>query len=60
MNLANWTLERDADGIAWATLDVADAAANTLGAAVLTELASLLDALDRSVARAACGESLFR
>ncbi len=47
MNLANWTLERDADGIAWATLDVADAAANTLGAAVLTELASLLDALDR-------------
>lgn len=47
MNLANWKLERDADGIAWATLDVADAAANTLGAAVLTELASLLDALDR-------------
>ena len=47
MNLANWTLERDADGIAWATLDVADAAANTLGAVVLTELASLLDALDR-------------
>ena len=39
MNLANWKLERDADGIAWATLDVADAAANTLGAAVLTELA---------------------
>ena len=47
MNLANWTLERDADGIAWATLNVADAAANTLGEAVLTELASLLDALDR-------------
>ena len=47
MNLANWKLERDADGIAWATLDVADAAANTLGTAVLTELASLLDALDR-------------
>lgn len=47
MNLANWKLERDADGIAWATLDVADAAANTLGAVVLTELASLLDALDR-------------
>jgi len=47
MNLANWTLERDADGIAWATLDVPDAAANTLGAGVLTELASLLDELDR-------------
>jgi hypothetical protein len=26
MALQHWKLERDADGIAWATLDVADAA----------------------------------
>jgi len=47
MNLTHWKLERDADGIAWATLDVADSTTNTLGAAVMTELGLLLDALDR-------------
>lgn len=47
MNLTNWKLERDAGGIAWATLDVADSTTNTLGAAVMTELGQLLDALDR-------------
>lgn len=31
MNLTHWKLERDADGIAWATLDVADSTTNTLG-----------------------------
>ena len=46
MNLTHWKLERDADGIAWATLDVADSTTNTLGAAVMTELGLLLDALD--------------
>ncbi|MDD3327231.1 MAG: 3-hydroxyacyl-CoA dehydrogenase NAD-binding domain-containing protein [Zoogloea sp.] len=43
----HWKLERDADGIAWATLDVAGSSTNTLGSAVMAELAGLLDALDR-------------
>ena len=47
MDLKHWTLERDADGLAWATLNVADAATNTLGRAVLDELSALLDDLDR-------------
>ena len=47
MNLTHWKLERDADGIAWATLDVADSSTNTLGFAVMTELGQLLDELDR-------------
>ena len=47
MDLKHWTLERDADGLAWATLNVADAATNTLGRAVLDELGVLLDDLDR-------------
>lgn len=47
MKLTHWKLERDADGIAWATLDVADSTTNTLGAAVMIELGLLLDALDR-------------
>ena len=47
MALRHWKLERDADGLAWATLDVADASTNTLGAAVMGELAGLLDELDR-------------
>ena len=47
MNLTHWKLERDADGIAWATLDVADSTTNTLGVAVMTELGLLLDELDR-------------
>ena len=45
MDLLNWKLERDADGIAWATLDVAGAATNTLGARVLAELEAILDQL---------------
>lgn len=47
MALRHWKLERDADGLAWATLDVADASTNTLGGAVMGELAGLLDELDR-------------
>ena len=46
MELKHWKLERDADGIAWATLDVAGAGTNTLGSAVLTELAAVLDRLE--------------
>ena len=47
MALQHWKLERDADGIAWATLDVAGSSTNTLGSAVMAELAGLLDELDR-------------
>ena len=47
MALQHWKLERDADGLAWATLDVAGSSTNTLGSAVMLELAGLLDELDR-------------
>ncbi|MDD3355259.1 enoyl-CoA hydratase-related protein, partial [Zoogloea sp.] len=47
MNLNHWKLERDGDDLAWATLDVADGAINTLGMAVLAELGELLDELER-------------
>src|SRR5690242_15505695 len=43
----HWLLERDADGIAWLTLDKAGATANTLSSDVLEELGGVLDALDR-------------
>ncbi|HQX07558.1 MAG TPA: enoyl-CoA hydratase-related protein, partial [Zoogloea sp.] len=45
MTFKHWTLDRDAEGIAWATLDEADASANTLGLAVMAELAGILDLL---------------
>lgn len=51
MNLTHWKLDRDADGIAWATLDKADANANILTAEVLAELSQLLDDLDREPPR---------
>jgi 3-hydroxyacyl-CoA dehydrogenase / enoyl-CoA hydratase / 3-hydroxybutyryl-CoA epimerase len=51
MNLNHWKLERDADGIATATLDKAGASANTLSAEVMAELATLLDELDREPPR---------
>ncbi|MFO1409884.1 MAG: enoyl-CoA hydratase-related protein [Steroidobacteraceae bacterium] len=41
-----WTLERDADDIAWLTLDRPGGSANTLGAAVLEELDGLLAGLE--------------
>ncbi|MEN3112477.1 3-hydroxyacyl-CoA dehydrogenase NAD-binding domain-containing protein [Uliginosibacterium paludis] len=44
----HWTLSTDADGIAWLTLDCAGASTNTLGSAVITELALHVDALERS------------
>ena len=47
MAMQHWKLERDAEGIAWATLDVAGSSTNTLGSAVMAELAGLLDELDR-------------
>lgn len=47
MKRTHWKLERDADGLAWATLDVADSTTNTLGVAVMTELGLMLDELER-------------
>ena len=43
----HWSLTRDADGIAWLTLDKAGASANTLSSDVMAELNAVLDALDR-------------
>jgi 3-hydroxyacyl-CoA dehydrogenase/enoyl-CoA hydratase/3-hydroxybutyryl-CoA epimerase len=46
--MQHWTLTRDADGLAWLTLDKAGSTANTLSAAVLAELNEALDLVDRS------------
>ena len=46
-----WTMQRDADGIALLTLDIPGKSANTLGAAVLRELGTVLDALEREPPR---------
>src|SRR6516164_5099282 len=43
----HWQIKRDADGLAWITLDVADSSANTLGREVLEEFSAVLDTLDR-------------
>ena len=45
--MRHWTIARDPDGLAWLTLDKADASTNTLSAAVLDELGEALDELDR-------------
>jgi len=44
--LQHCTIERDADGIAWVTLDVQGEAANSLSTEVLGELETALDELD--------------
>jgi len=41
----HWHLEREADGIAWLTLDRANSAVNALSAEVMTEFAHVLDIL---------------
>ncbi len=43
----HWQIKRDADGLAWITLDVAESSANTLGREVLEEFSAVLDSLDR-------------
>ena len=50
--MKNWTLSRDTDGIAWATLAKADASTNVLSADVMAELAQILDACEREKPRA--------
>ncbi len=49
---APWTLERDAEGIAWLTLDIPGASANTLGRAVMSALDAQLQALTAAPPRA--------
>ena len=48
----HWTLERDAGGIAWLTLDKAGSGANTLGHDVMAELNEFLAQLEADPARA--------
>src|SRR5215469_16613583 len=49
----SWKLERDADGIAWLTLDKPGTSANVLSASVLAELDELLGALEHDRPRGA-------
>ncbi len=48
----NWTLERDAEGVAWLTLDKPGTSANVLSGGVLMELDGLLAALEKEPPRA--------
>ncbi|MEO6566864.1 MAG: 3-hydroxyacyl-CoA dehydrogenase NAD-binding domain-containing protein [Casimicrobiaceae bacterium] len=50
--MRHWTIEREADGFAWLTLDKAGATANTLSGEVLAELNEALDLLDREPPKA--------
>ncbi len=50
--MQHWTIEREADGFAWLTLDKAGATANTLSGEVLAELNEALDLLDRDPPKA--------
>ena len=49
---SSWSLERDADGIAWLTLDKPGTSANVLSSGVLIELDGLLAALEKDLPRA--------
>ncbi|HEX4619828.1 MAG TPA: 3-hydroxyacyl-CoA dehydrogenase NAD-binding domain-containing protein, partial [Steroidobacteraceae bacterium] len=48
----NWSLSRDAEGIAWLTLDKPGSSANVLSGGVLTELDAVLAALEQEPPRA--------
>ncbi|MBI4984577.1 MAG: enoyl-CoA hydratase/isomerase family protein [Rhodocyclales bacterium] len=52
MELKNWKLDRDGDGILWATLDAAESSTNVLSAAVLAELGQILDRCESEPPRA--------
>jgi len=47
----HWHLRRDAEDLAWLTLDCVGASVNTLSAAVLVQLADSLDQLEREAPR---------
>ena len=48
---ASWKAERDSDGIAWLSIDKPGTSANVLSGAVLVELDSLLETLERDLPR---------
>jgi 3-hydroxyacyl-CoA dehydrogenase/enoyl-CoA hydratase/3-hydroxybutyryl-CoA epimerase len=48
----NWSLEKDADGVAWLTLDKPGTSANVLSGSVLAELDGLLATLEKEPPRA--------
>lgn len=48
----NWSLERDAEGVAWLTLDKPGTSANVLSGSVLLELDGLLASLEKEPPRA--------
>ena len=48
----NWTLERDAEGVAWLTFDKPGSSANVLSGSVLLELDGVLAALEKESPRA--------
>jgi 3-hydroxyacyl-CoA dehydrogenase/enoyl-CoA hydratase/3-hydroxybutyryl-CoA epimerase len=49
---SNWSLEKDADGVAWLTLDKPGTSANVLSGSVLIELDGLLATLEKEPPRA--------
>jgi 3-hydroxyacyl-CoA dehydrogenase / enoyl-CoA hydratase / 3-hydroxybutyryl-CoA epimerase len=51
MTNSAWKMDRDAEGIAWLTLDKPDTSANTLSQQVMRELDALLQSLARSPPR---------
>lgn len=51
MELQHWSLDSDADGIAWLRIDKADASANVLSTGVMTELNTVVDGLCASPPR---------
>ena len=48
----HWHLTREADGLAWLSLDKAGESANSLSKAVMAELSGVLDELDRQPPKA--------
>ena len=50
--LKHWTLRRDDDGIAWLCFDKADASTNVLSRDVMTELNSMLEAIEKDLPKA--------
>jgi 3-hydroxyacyl-CoA dehydrogenase/enoyl-CoA hydratase/3-hydroxybutyryl-CoA epimerase len=51
LELQHWSLDSDADGIAWLRIDKADASANVLSTGVMTELNTVVDGLCASPPR---------
>lgn len=51
MTTAAWKMERDADGIAWLTIDKPETSTNVLAREVLQELGRLIEPLERSTPR---------